>query len=63
MASGTVTFYYENELKKLEWMKETGEVRWLEPNGEKGRWFGNYTIEQIKNAGWKVVKPKQMVNK
>lgn len=63
MANGTVTLYYENEPKKLEWMKETGEVRWLEPNGEKGRWFGKYTIWQIREAGWKIIKPKQMVNK
>ncbi len=63
MASGTVTFYYESGPEKLEWMKETGQARWLKPNGEKGRWFGNFTIEQIKDSGWKVVKPKQMVNK
>ncbi len=63
MASGAIIFYYENEPDKIEWMKETGQVRWLKPNGVKSGWFGNYTIEQIKDVGWKIIKPKQMVNK
>lgn len=65
MDKGTVLLAHkEVNSHKLEWRGD-GQIRAIYPEGEKGPWFGGYTLNGLEKIGWGrfKVKPMYMENK
>ncbi len=64
MEKATHIFSSPDTEKFLEWNEKTGSVRWCHGEGT-GRWFGNYTAEQLFENGWqgRRIRPISLENK